>query len=158
MTKRYSISVTNLNRSYRIDKGMVERIAGRILRSKVRSGMVALDMVFLSDARIRRFNRIYKNSDRPTDVLSFGLYPPAGRGQPAAAQVLISVDRAVMSAPRYGSSASRELVLYIIHGLLHLVGYEDEEPVRKREMAREEERLIRDLWTREDLSKVLTRR
>jgi probable rRNA maturation factor len=80
-------------------------------------------------------NRDYRGYDKPTDVLSFALNdmvpetpaPGATRGAPRLlGDIVISVDTAVRQAAAHGVTLDRELALLAVHGLLHLLGYEDE--------------------------------
>lgn len=87
------------------------------------------------DATVHAMNRDYRGYDRPTDVLSFALNDsvpdappmPALPGQPAVlGDVIISVDTAERQARNLGISLEEELALLTVHGILHLLGYEDE--------------------------------
>jgi probable rRNA maturation factor len=93
------------------------------------SGEVSLAIV--DDAAMHALNRQYLQHDYPTDVLSFVLEADKKR---LDAQLIVSADYAAREAPRYGWSLDDELLLYTIHGTLHLVGYDDLEPDLKAEM------------------------
>lgn len=107
-----------------------------------------LGVVLTDDEEIRALNRRYLERDRPTDVLAFALgeepdeegdFVVPERWPPYLGDVVISLDRAREQAGAYGHHWSREVELLLIHGLLHLVGYEDEtEEARRRMMARQE--------------------
>jgi probable rRNA maturation factor len=79
------------------------------------------------------------NHDYPTDVLSFLLERNDNRLE---GEIIVSADTALSAAPRYGWSAGDELLLYVIHGALHLVGYDDQTPEAQAEMRRHEAAIL----------------
>jgi probable rRNA maturation factor len=105
----------------------------------VDSGEVSIAVV--GDSRIHELNREYLGHDYPTDVLSFVLEREPER---LDGQIVVSADYAAREAPNYGWRPQDELLLYVIHGALHLVGYDDLTPDKKRQMrAKEREYLAR---------------
>lgn len=78
-------------------------------------------MLFCGDRRMRSLNRRYRGKDRPTDVLAF---PAEGEG--LLGDVVISVPYASRQARRRGEPAAREIDRLLVHGLLHLCGYDHE--------------------------------
>lgn len=104
------------------------------------------DFHFVSDREMKVFNRKFKHRDRRTDVLAFSQVegkPFPVRGPRLLGDVIISADAAWRQAPAFGNSVEKEFVLYLIHGLLHLLGYDDIRPsARKAMRAKEEELLI----------------
>lgn len=96
-----------------------------------------ISLAVVDDPTIRRLNRQFLGRDHATDVLSFELECSE---RSLEAEVVVSADTARDSAPRVGWSAADELLLYVIHGALHLVGYDDQTPhdrarMRDRERA-----------------------
>ena len=112
-----------------------------------------LSLVLTGDASIQKLNRTFRGQDRPTDVLSFPQFdnftsamPERGSGDcmamPAAlGDVVISVDTALRQAKRLGVTPEARLRTLLIHGVLHLLGYDHEQsPAEARRMfARERE-------------------
>jgi probable rRNA maturation factor len=90
-----------------------------------------LSLVLAEDAGIRKLNRDFHDTDAPTDVLAFDY----GDGE---LEVIVNVERAVKVAERYRNTASQELALYVVHGILHLHGCDDLTPVKRRAMRRAE--------------------
>jgi probable rRNA maturation factor len=85
-----------------------------------------VSVLFTTDARIRRLNRQFRHKDKPTDVLSFPAPPPLD-GQPTlAGDLAISVPTAARQAKDAGHALSIELEVLLLHGLLHLAGYDHE--------------------------------
>lgn len=101
----------------------------------LQAGHDNLSLVLVDDPTIQRLNRDFHQTDAPTDVLSFDY----GGGE---LEVIVSVERAVAVAGRYRSTPSRELALYIVHGILHLHGYDDLTPSQRRRMRAAERRLL----------------
>jgi probable rRNA maturation factor len=84
-----------------------------------------ISVLFCGDRRMRSLNRIYRKMDRPTDVLAFPSGAPAAGGV-FAGDVIVSVPYAKRQARRRGESPARELDRLLLHGFLHLLGYDHE--------------------------------
>ena len=97
-----------------------------------------VSLVFCDDATIQTLNRQFLNHDYPTDVLSFPLNPPTPDGRRWLGEIIISVETAERNARRYRQPLEWELLRLVIHGTLHLLGYEDTTPVGRRRMRRKE--------------------
>ncbi len=100
-----------------------------------------LSVAVVTDDAIRALNRRFLGRDRPTDVLAFPLDEAEG-------EVVVSADRAVREAERRGVPPLAELMLYVVHGILHLSGYDDREPAAARRMHAETLRILRRLGHR----------
>ena len=97
-----------------------------------------ISLLFTDDAEIRELNRQYLDNDRPTDVLSF----PTDDNK-IIGDIAISIDRAAEQAEAQGDTLTEELARLLIHGVLHLLGYEHEGGGSKaKEMFAEEKRLM----------------
>jgi probable rRNA maturation factor len=97
------------------------------------SGEVSIAIV--NDEAMHELNRQYLQHDYPTDVLSFVLEEDETR---LIGQLIVSADYAAREAPTFGWTTDDELLLYTIHGALHLIGYDDLEPDLKAEMREQE--------------------
>ena len=101
----------------------------------------AVNVLLTSNSELRALNSRFRGKNRPTDVLSF---PPVfGLGNAFAGDVAISAEMAAHNARRLGHSPAEEVEILVLHGLLHLAGYDHERD--HGEMARTEERLRRAL-------------
>jgi probable rRNA maturation factor len=93
---------------------------------------VELTVLFTDDAQIRELNRVYRGVDAVTDVLAFGEAAEAGNfvTPPEAVDylgdVVVSYPRAVEQAAAYDHPAEEELAVLVVHGVLHLLGYDHE--------------------------------
>jgi probable rRNA maturation factor len=112
-----------------MDREAVAKLARAVLE---RAGHqdATLTVIFIRDRLMRELNRIYRSSDRPTDVLSFAYHEGSGFSEPAAGNhlgdVVISVETAAAYAKELGLTFSREIEHLVIHGVLHLAGYDHE--------------------------------
>jgi rRNA maturation RNase YbeY len=94
-----------------------------------------VSVLFVSDRTIRRLNKAYLNHDYPTDVLAFPQQGGVSSPQPHLfGDVVISVETAARQAKEHGHSLDQELALLLIHGILHLSGYDDTTPAARRRM------------------------
>lgn len=128
-----------------VDARELKRVARRLL-SAAGEEHSALSLSLVNDARIREMNRQHRGKDKPTDVLSFPLEPSGGTGQPhdperLLGDVVISIDTARRQAADYDAPLQNEVYRLLIHGLLHVLGHDHEEPSQRAAMEAEERRL-----------------
>lgn len=145
-----NVIVSNLNKKHRINEKFVKKIVINILKILKKSSSTKLEIVFLNDRAIKPLNKRYKGVDRATDVLSFDLG--------SCGQILISSDMAMKNSRIFNTPLEEELVLYVIHGILHLFGYDDEKPKDRSKMFRKQDSILEILCAKIKLSEVLTRR
>ena len=109
---------------------------------------LTIGLTFTGDDEIRAINNEYRGIDRATDVLSFPLYERDDEielleGELAPfGDIVLSVPHAQAQAAEYGHSVEREVCYLIVHGLMHLAGYDHIEAEDKAEMRGEEEQLL----------------
>jgi probable rRNA maturation factor len=134
-------------RSLRLDRRRLEREVGSVLRSVRFPGDLSLSLV--DDREMARLHGEFSGDPTPTDVLAFPLEGPgpAGAGFPAG-EVVVSVETAVREARARGLRPRTEVLLYAVHGILHLRGEDDHDPVRARRMDRRTLALLRGLGYR----------
>ena len=108
-----------------------------------------LSVALIGNVEMRKLNAKYRKKDYPTDVLSFpveGVVPEETR---LLGDVIISVDKAIEQARARGHSSEQELITLLIHGVVHLLGYDHERSARDaRAMGRLEKRIYRQLCER----------
>lgn len=88
---------------------------------------VELSILLCDDAFIHPLNRDYRGKDKPTDVLSFAMREEGDPNDPILGDVIISIERAQEQALERGHLIGVELALLLVHGVLHLLGYDHEE-------------------------------
>ena len=99
----------------------------------------SLSLVFVDDAHIHNLNRRYLNHDYPTDVLAF---PLDDESDDLWGEIYISVERAREQAQIYREPFRREVSRLIIHGVLHLMGFDDQDDVSRKKMKMKEEHYL----------------
>jgi probable rRNA maturation factor len=125
---------------------------GRPPKGEIRAGG-QLGVYFINAAEMACLNEQFLGHPGSTDVIAFD-YEEETEGGGWCGEIFISVDDAVASAPRFRATWQLELARYLVHGMLHLRGYDDQEPAARREMKREENRLLKALSRRFDWSKL----
>jgi probable rRNA maturation factor len=97
-----------------------------------------LSVVFLGDAEIARVHADFMDDPTPTDVITF----PANEAMESAGEIIVSVDHARSRAAELGEAFSRELSLYLVHGWLHLAGFDDRNEADRAAMRAAEQRAL----------------
>ena len=133
------IEVVNRQRHFKVDTEAWTTFATRALGA-IGNGDSSATIAFVSDKRIRELNRQFRDIDRATDVLSF---PADGPDKSNLGDIAISAETAATQAKENGLSFDDEIAQLILHGLLHLSGYDHE--TDNGEMNRLELRLRRTL-------------
>ena len=119
---------------------MVESLCFRVLQI-LRESACSFSVTFVGPRRIRLLNRRYRGKDYPADVLTFRYPGESLEGQPFLGEILISPEVASRNARQWNATLQREVRRLLIHGVLHLLGYDHE--TDKGEMRRLENRLMR---------------
>ena len=151
-----NITVENQQKRIPLKPQTILLAAKKILRhEKVKT--VDLSIVFVLDSKIKSLNKKYLQENHPTDVLSFDFKSVSrascleGRNHQQRGtsnesringEIIISADTAVRNARAYQTSPQQEILLYVIHGILHLLGCDDHSPSDIQEMRRKEAELM----------------
>ena len=152
---KYTIEIANEQSEFDIDE---ERIREAITHTLEQESVVAADIsvAVIDNEQIHELNRRYLSHDYATDVLSFLLDEtgpetarnaegPRGAGKSIEGELIVSSEMASQVAKEYRWSPHDELLLYIVHGLLHLCGYDDLSESEQRIM-RQREREVLAHW------------
>ena len=121
------IEINNLTTNP-VDGSLVKKVAQTVLEGENKKE-TDLSIAFVGQGRMRELNKKYLGKNRTTDVLSFSEKDAKGKSASISGglgEVIISSRDVKKNAKRYGISYERELVKIIIHGILHLLGYEHE--------------------------------
>jgi rRNA maturation RNase YbeY len=131
------VRVSNAHPRRRTRSRAVASVVRSVLRAEgERNG--AVSVVFIDSRRSRVLNRRFLGHDWVTDVLSFPLVSrPAVEGE-----VYVNLDRARAQADQLGIPYGNEVLRLVVHGVLHLLGYEDGSPARRKRMHRRQEDLV----------------
>ncbi|MEA4988480.1 MAG: rRNA maturation RNase YbeY [Anaerovorax sp.] len=107
---------------------------------------ITVSVTFVSTEEIKELNRVYRNKDAVTDVLSFPQYDDLnevpGAGEACLGDVVICPEQALLQADEYGHSGERELVYLFVHSMFHLLGYDHMNEEEKMEMRNQEEKIM----------------
>ena len=132
----------------RLDRAALRRLAVRVLKSEGVAPPAEVGLVVTDDETVRDLNRRYRGIDEPTDVLSFG-QEPAGEsfvtppdGVRRLGEVILSYPTAERQALEAGHGVQEEAAHLVVHGLLHLLGYDHEDPEDERRVQAREEELL----------------
>jgi len=136
-----------------VEPAWLEAVARQVLAAENISAKTEMGLVIATGERVRQLNRDYLGEDEPTDVLAFSAREEAADQSPFIqppdgvlhlGEVIISYPQAVIQAEERRHPLKKELAILLIHGLLHLLGYEHDELEPERRMrAREAELLSR---------------
>jgi len=140
------VRISSTQRAMRVPRRRVERLVRFVARR--RSARVAeVDVAIVSAREMAALNRRHLGHGGATDVLSFDL----SDGADLCAQVIVCADIAVREAKSRPHGPQRELLLYVLHGLLHLLGFDDRREADARRMRALQERLLEDYFRAERL-------
>jgi probable rRNA maturation factor len=132
----------------RVTAADVRRVARAVMSAEDVAPAVELEVVLADETAVRELNRLYRGKDEPTDVLSFGAlegepFLDAPDEAPSLGQIVICLPVAESQAMAAGRAVAGEVAHLLVHGLLHLLGYdhEEDEAESERMKAREDELL-----------------
>ena len=134
------ISIVNLQKKVSLNEKQIITVVRAILRHE-KINKAALSFIFVTDSRIKALNKKFLKRAYATDVLAFPGCSCAHHG--LEGEVIISTDTAMENAGTYQAPLAQEIVLYIIHGILHLLGYDDHKAADIKKMRRKEEELLK---------------
>ena len=142
------IRVQNAQRKLRVNVALLERFAARAFQrcaelpgaslENVRA-LPTINVVLVSDRRIAALHQQFMKISGPTDVLTF-----------QHGEIVVSVETAQQNARRFDTALEDEIRLYVVHGFLHLLGFEDQTPAPSRAMEAAQEEVLRSLRASND--------
>ena len=128
------VAINNQQTAHKIDRAQLKAGVKCVLAGEgIERAVISIAVV--DDATMHDLNRQYLQHDYPTDVLSFLL---EDEDDYIEGEIIVSADYAAREAEQFGWAAQEEMLLYVIHGSLHLAGYDDLEPDLKAEMRAKE--------------------
>ncbi len=136
----------------RLDEGWLRGIVQAVLRAESVDEAAEVSLVITGQAEVHRLNREFLGEDRPTDVLSFPMLPPHGAEDPGfvtppdglrhLGEVIISYPQAAAQAGERGHPTATEVAILVIHGVLHLLGYDHAGPEETKAMRAREAAIL----------------
>lgn len=132
------IAIKNLQKKIPIHPQKIKNLALGILLKEGVNKTGEITISFVNNRKIRELNLRYLGKDRPTDVLTFDITESSRVPDDIFADIVISTDTAIRNARIFKTSNTYELYLYVIHGLLHILGYDDKSKKEKAAMHKKE--------------------
>jgi rRNA maturation RNase YbeY len=124
---------------------LLRRVTSHLLEKQFGLSNYELGLHFVDAPEMARVNDQFLQHTGSTDVITFDHGSSAQR---LHGEVFISIPDAVKQAREFKTTWQSEMVRYVVHGLLHLRGYDDLQPAERREMKREEDRLVKLITSR----------
>jgi len=131
------ISIKNLQKKLPVKPKKIKELIFNILKGEKVKGPGNINICLADDKLIKKFNARFLKNNSSTDVLSFDLNDK-GAGKILLADIMISTDTAINNARRFSTRPEYELMLYITHGVLHILGYDDRDKTQKKQMRKKE--------------------
>jgi probable rRNA maturation factor len=126
----------------KVNRANMSRLVRDVLLAENRS-CASISIALVDNDTIHRLNRLHLGHDWPTDVITF---PLAGSDDAqCSGELVISTEMAVATARELGTEPSQELALYLVHGVLHLCGYDDSSEAAAAAMGLRQSELLADL-------------
>ncbi|MEM7166743.1 MAG: rRNA maturation RNase YbeY, partial [Planctomycetota bacterium] len=146
------VTITDQQQSLSIDEEQVESLVIHALEQEKGTGRV--EVVFVDDATIADLHQKFLGVEGATDVITFPATtagetngePPESDG--LLGEVVVSTDTAVRQAPEFSGDPMHESYLYVVHGVLHLLGYDDRDPAARKKMEARQVQLLED-WKKQ---------
>jgi probable rRNA maturation factor len=135
----FELSLANQQSAHAVDEPRLLAAARRVVQDSPYTS-AAISLAVVDDPTIHALNCRFLGHDYPTDVLSFVLDQRDGHLE---GEVIVSADTAAAAAVEWGWPAADEQLLYVIHGLLHLIGHRDKTPADAQRMRAAEEQHLR---------------
>jgi rRNA maturation RNase YbeY len=125
-----AVEITRLGAGTKYPTAALRKIAGSLLRA-VKQSRAELSIALVGDREMRPLNAKYRKKNQTTDVLSFLVEDQPMSGSKILGDVVISVEQARCQAKERGKTLKSEVVTLLIHGILHLLGYDHERSPRQ---------------------------
>jgi probable rRNA maturation factor len=134
------VSIASPQEAVPIDYRRMREVARAVLEGEGVADY-EISLAFVDNPTIHRLNKQFLDHDEPTDVLSF----PLGEGKKLSGELVLGAEVARAQAAERGHDVQAELALYVIHGLLHLCGYDDRDDKGAAQMRARERHYLRQL-------------
>jgi len=160
-----NLVIINRQRTKKINTRLLRQITAALF-AELKITEVELGVTLVGAAEMTRVNWQFLRHQGSTDVITFDYSeansaattgPAVGAGPALYGELFICLDTAIVQAKQFGTTGQSELVRYVVHGVLHLLGYDDLKPDLRRKMKRVENRLVRRLAGRFSLAQLFQR-
>ena len=134
----FELNQVILRGGQRVSLAVIDSVIRLVAKTVKQKGPYQLSIAFLSESQMRRANKEYRGKDQVTDVLSFSLGPESG-------ELLFCYSQAKKQAQAMRHSVKNEICFLLVHGLLHLFGYDHERTGDAKKMFPLQSRLLKKL-------------
>jgi probable rRNA maturation factor len=147
-----SVIIANRQRTKKINTRLLKQIVNELLvELKIPKAIVGINLVAAPEMAL--VNETFLKHAGSTDVITFD-YTDKTEGTILAGEIFVCMDEAIINAKKFKTKWQVEIVRYIVHGVLHLLGHDDHHVAARKKMKREENRLLHELSRRFALSKL----
>lgn len=148
-----TIEIVRRGEAKRYPTKELREMAGMVLRA-LKKTRVELSIALVGDSEMRKLNTKYRKKNTTTDVLSFSSGQRLGSGAILLGDVIISIEQAKRQARERNQTLKNEVVTLLIHGILHLLGYDHERSQRQAKIMGALERKLLSYLCEQGLLKV----
>jgi len=131
------VDIKDMQKRIKVDRKFIRRVVRETLKREAKGGEVSI--VLTHNEYIRQLNRKYRSVDRATDVLAFPM------DEEILGDIVISLEKAKEQALVYRESFKNEVGRLVIHGILHLIGYDDSSRGSLKKMHAREEEILKEI-------------
>jgi probable rRNA maturation factor len=147
-----SVIIANRQRTKKINTRLLKQIVNQLLAElKIPKAMLGINLVAAPEMTL--MNEAFLKHEGTTDVITFD-YTDKTEGTILAGEIFVCVDEAIVHAKKFKTKWQPEIVRYIVHGVLHLLGHDDHRVAARRKMKREENRWLRALAEKFSLAQI----
>ncbi|PIQ86436.1 MAG: rRNA maturation RNase YbeY [Candidatus Omnitrophica bacterium CG11_big_fil_rev_8_21_14_0_20_43_6] len=135
------ITLTNLQKKVEVSGRKIKNLIRKVLAGEKVKKTGWINICFVDDPRIRELNSRFLNHKNSTDVLAFNLTDQKEKDI-ILADIMISAQTALKQARIFETTPEYELSLYLVHGILHILGYNDRTALEKKQMRKKESQYV----------------
>ena len=147
-----NVVIANRQRTRKINTRLLKQITGALLADmKITKAELGVNLV--AEPEMTLMNETFLRHAGSTDVITFD-YADSAAETVLAGEIFICVDEAILQAKKFKTTWKSEIIRYIVHGVLHLLGHDDRRVEARRKMKREENRLLGRLSKKFSLAKI----
>ena len=135
------ITITNLQKKLTVHPKKIKKLILKILKSEKIKESGSINVCFVNNPLIKKINAKFHKVNSTTDVLAFNLSNKIAE-KTLLADIVISTDMAVKAAENFKTTKDYELSLYVVHGILHILGYNDQSKAQIKLMRKKESKYV----------------
>ncbi len=147
-SKKFVINVRNQQGKFKINKAFIIKVSKTTLKNS-KAPFSEIDLIFVNNKYIKKLNKKYLKRNRITDVIAFNYnkgikFPNQDR---LFGEIFVSIEQARKQAKLYNHSFDKEIAILVIHGILHLLGWNDRTKNQRKKMEEKIKKLLTNIYT-----------